>query len=391
MLVINKDTIHNLDEPTKVALAKLLNSGTRSSVWDIGFHGELSLECKIIKHIDADTKKVRYELLSNESFRVQKFSTYYKSLATLSLTDFHPHLAVKQRKQGKMRLIKEQLVDAHLESEEHLGVIQQEAEGMLRNSFFHSKPLIHSGNRTYIVMRELPGEELFDIISQNKLTIQERWKLSVALLRALKTQIHDLDLIHRDIKPENILVERNGVDFIIYIIDFGYITPKDKDIRFEHRGSPAYAAPEVFGFTNKTEKVDIYSMGRVLMYLWGDEDDSQRRYLLDQNNPKTWLKLALNPGFEHIFSRMTYVPKCHDQIRNLIISMCRVRPEERPELPSLIQSFEQLCDELQEVEDVKPGLSSTYGAPGYFSQPPTQQTDDENQESPEKSIFCLIS
>lgn len=95
-------------------------------------------------------------------------------------------------------------------------------------------------------------------------------KLSVQLLTAL-VDINNRGYVHCDIKPENILYVDAQYSSKIKLIDFGNATRiadlKDYTDDFELQ-SPGYRAPEVLmGDATFTEKIDVWSIGVVLLEL----------------------------------------------------------------------------------------------------------------------------
>ena len=119
----------------------------------------------------------------------------------------------------------------------------------------------------YLVMDHVKGGDLFSAI--------ERWqgfsepvaaKIIKQLLSAL-AYMHKLKIAHRDIKPENLLVEEQGSDFIVKLIDF------DTAVRLEEGkpikgifGTVYYMAPELIQ-GEYTEKCDVWSAGVILYSL----------------------------------------------------------------------------------------------------------------------------
>ena len=152
-----------------------------------------------------------------------------------------------------------------------------------------------------IIMKKQPGVELFEIINKilslEYVSSQFQLQLTIALLSAYQAQLSSLLLIHGDIKPENIMVDlgmdynelgassHNKIlaDFVPPKIDCAfidverakrYLTPYDLYIPL---GSKKYLAPELNAARERgkadteifeCEKIDIYSLGKVLSYLW---------------------------------------------------------------------------------------------------------------------------
>ena len=85
-------------------------------------------------------------------------------------------------------------------------------------------------------------------------------------LQYLKTQ----NLVHRDIKPANILWKYGEAGTKHFCLaDFGLMKEKRPDDTSTFVGSPFYIAPEVELGGTQTTKVDIFSLGMVLLELGG--------------------------------------------------------------------------------------------------------------------------
>ncbi|KTD59234.1 protein kinase domain-containing protein [Legionella shakespearei] len=352
--MIDINDFDNLNDDAKIALAKLLKKDDDTRLWAVGEHDELKLGFRIIKHFSSDKPRdgipgprVRYEVIDNEVFNDEgTYGKYYRCRYTLSF-DNDGKLLVKKRQEGRIRLVKEQNIRE--KTAEHLKLMVSEAEAMQRSDtwhrlhdkpeIFHAKPMVQVDNKTYMIMRELPGVQLLKMIEDNELTLQERLDLSIALLTALKEQVHDLGYVHRDIKPDNILVYKNGSQFEIYIIDFGFIKRKEYSDANAKMGSPPYAAPECYStFNDKTEKTDIYAMGRTLMFLWGYRQLDHGRDKYDE---------ACAPAFNNLFYKLDPKPGCHRELKIIFENMCQLIMSQRPDLADLLEQFEGLRATLE--------------------------------------------
>ncbi|MRI34101.1 hypothetical protein EOPP23_13985 [Endozoicomonas sp. OPT23] len=78
------------------------------------------------------------------------------------------------------------------------------------------------------------------------------------------SHLHSSGVVHRDIKPENILYD--GIR--LKLIDFGLSKPLGgQDITKTSCGSPLYAAPELFSSDKYDHKLDVWSLGAVMLVL----------------------------------------------------------------------------------------------------------------------------
>ncbi|OAF71409.1 hypothetical protein A3Q56_00810 [Intoshia linei] len=90
--------------------------------------------------------------------------------------------------------------------------------------------------------------------------------ITVQILEGVKC-LHQNDIIHRDIKSHNILIRYN--DLIVKITDFGLskVVTTPNSILSRMIVTLEYRAPEIFLTPNYNEKVDIWSIGCILIEL----------------------------------------------------------------------------------------------------------------------------
>ena len=133
-----------------------------------------------------------------------------------------------------------------------------------KSIFFNSK--------TYLVLEECKGVELFEYISiKTSLNEYQSKKIIKMLLTAIQF-LHNIHIVHRDIKPENIIIEYypNNFDMIkkIKLCDFGLAKylKEDFNTRMTTRlGTPYYMSPEVI-HKNYNYLCDEWAIG-VLLYI----------------------------------------------------------------------------------------------------------------------------
>ena len=114
-------------------------------------------------------------------------------------------------------------------------------------------------------MEYICGDLLGFIRKRSKISEQTAKIIFKQLIKGLQ-YIHKKNIVHRDIKLDNVLIDLTNT---IKICDFGVSRIlQEGDVMYEHCGTPAYIAPEIFkdegyeGFA-----CDIWSAGVTLYYM----------------------------------------------------------------------------------------------------------------------------
>ena len=128
---------------------------------------------------------------------------------------------------------------------------------------------LNSEGKPFIVMKELEGESLLEVIDRLKdgdlethqrYTFRYRIELMIQLLRIV-AQAHQSNILHRDIKSENIYLGKRGE---LYLIDWGIA--EDLETAWAEPilcGTPLYMSPEQAQAKPIDVRSDIYSVGAV--------------------------------------------------------------------------------------------------------------------------------
>ena len=125
---------------------------------------------------------------------------------------------------------------------------------------------IYSLNETIFIIQELMDFSLYNLITIKKnLPAQIMNYILKEVLKGLE-YLHRNHKIHRDIKSDNILINRKGE---VKLADMGFCAQltEENNSRTTFAGTPCWLAPEIVNHENYNEKVDIWSLGIVIIEL----------------------------------------------------------------------------------------------------------------------------
>lgn len=117
-----------------------------------------------------------------------------------------------------------------------------------------------------ILVMEILGANLYDVSKGDEMYFSQGnvKKIACQILRALQF-MHSVSLIHADLKPENVLI-KSLQDCHIKVIDLGS-SFFNHDVRASFVQSRSYRAPEVILGAPYDYKIDIWSLGCILVEL----------------------------------------------------------------------------------------------------------------------------
>lgn len=197
----------------------------------------------------------------------------------------------------------------------------------------------------YMVMTLL-GPSLTDLKKKyNRFSLKVVFQFGKQILERLKF-IHFMGLIHRDITPENFLL---GKDNTIFIIDFGLCRKYIKnDKHIENKkiskiiGTASYVSLNVHELNEPSRRDDLESMIYILLYLYFEKLDWERKEDLDlMENKKMKMVENLN------------VP---DSIRKSLLYIREMRFDEKPDYDYIANLFVQeiylLSQKAKEISSI---------------------------------------
>ena len=195
-----------------------------------------------------------------------------------------------------------------------------------------SVPKVHEVLQTadtiYVVMDQVKGCELFEMLSEGPLSEISARRLIAQLLSAL-ANLHKSHVVHRDVKPENIMV--SDVDdpsrCRLVLIDFGYaaIGTKENEPLDGLAGSPEYAAPEVLSWLDGDglpyyKSCDMWSVGvTAYVLLTGElpftfpEESSLEEHVRTTTvefGQSVWDIPVGADGFKEMFAARAFIKSC---------------------------------------------------------------------------------
>jgi serine/threonine protein kinase len=169
----------------------------------------------------------------------------------------------------------------------------------------------------FFTMEFVEGENLTTAFP--KLTYKEKLEILLQISRGLN-YIHNRHIIHFDIKTDNIFLIKEKDNYKAKIMDFGLANFLE-DFSGKVRGTLVYIAPEVILKKEIDYRVDLYSFGMVIYYIF-----SNKLPFDECKTVKEIIQKKLEESFrtEEAFNSIT-----ENFVKNLIKDLCAARREDR--------------------------------------------------------------
>ncbi|MFS7954548.1 putative protein kinase RLK-Pelle-RLCK-Os family [Helianthus anomalus] len=206
-------------------------------------------------------------------------------------------------------------------------------------------------------------------------------------------------IVHYDIKPGNILLDSN---FCAKVADFGLAKLCNRDnthiTMTRGRGTPGYAAPEIWMPLPVTHKCDVYSFGMLLFEIIG-----RRRNINNSSDIRQWFPVWAWDKYEtnqmrFLMADCEIEEKDNDVAERMLkVALCCVqyRPEIRPvmsmvvkmlegviEVPNPLNPFTHLFSENSESNDFYGQMALNVGGSDWSSFEVVTRSSEEITETP---------
>ena len=143
-----------------------------------------------------------------------------------------------------------------------------------------------------IVLKYIEGNTLTNFLKEKNFNLDEK-EVAYIIYQIAKgiEYLQKFGIVHRDLKPDNIMIIPKNDELNIKIMDFGFsrIVSKEEKL-MEGFGTLYYAAPELIQNSPYNSKIDIWSLGVIIYYMFtgcypfgGKTEDEIEENILEQN------------------------------------------------------------------------------------------------------------
>ncbi len=201
---------------------------------------------------------------------------------------------------------------------------------------------IAEGNRPYIAMEWLEGEDLGERLNKSGLTLHETLALARRVSEGLAV-LHERGIVHRDIKPSNLFLPASKVDHV-KLLDLGVArllhASRPSTRSGVMVGTPGYMAPEqARGNKEIDARADIFSMGCVLY-----ECLAGRPVFAGDNIAALLAKILLETPMTLIDAGFDIPPALDDLVTRMLSKHVTARPTNGSAMLRELDQFKQVKD-----------------------------------------------
>jgi len=185
----------------------------------------------------------------------------------------------------------------------------------------------------FLVLELLRGRELAEEIASGE---DKRLDAPTALDYARQTArgltaAHRKNLIHRDIKPQNLVIEPDGM---LKILDFGLAAEAEGAFAGGRLGTPHFMAPEQCRGELAETATDIYALGITLYCMVVGQPPYKGEKTTEEIIARHLEGKRLEPE--------KVVPGLPRSVADLIRSMTRMNPKQRPSAEEVVETIDRL-------------------------------------------------
>jgi len=261
---------------------------------------------------------------------------------------------------------------------------RQEIVAARRVSGAFTAPVVDAdpeAERPWMATAFVPGRTLAQRVDESgPLEWPALRRLGTELAEALR-EIHRAEVVHRDLKPSNVLLlESEGDDGAVRVIDFGISRAADSDVRTQTgmvMGSPPFMAPEQFSRPHEVgSAVDVFSLGAVLVYAATGHSpfEAENAYLAAYNTVHGEPELGGLP----------------ERLRPLVSACLAKEPADRPTSSAVLEALSGLPEELSDDRPAEEPSGTPVALASEATMSPAASTEPPARKPRRRKLWAAV-